>query len=684
MKILLAEDDNKLRDTLAEGLRNEGYEVTEVANGAAALEHISLGYDAAILDGLLPKMTGFDVAKQLRAKSPSTTIVLMSGVFKGAQQQTDHMNATGAKAYLVKPFDLKKLVDTLRPYAPPPGRPGGAAAEVSSSSSSPPAAAVSPLPAEGNLLEMPALFLGWRIHKEQQTGVLEMFAPGEKVRIFAYRGRAVFAQSTEPLLHIGVELLKEGTITAEQFQQSAELAVQRGVGLFEVLKGEGMATEQQMKAAYKGLVPRIVERTPALTGRFRWTATDAFQSIVPAASSSLIDAMFSGISKITEKELEPHVAPRRSLRLAPGDNWAEIAALLTQACGSDSLTRAINGRATIAQMLEVSPTAQERATRFRQVFVLMSTMAVRASEQAIAMASPPAPVAQVTRTRTPPPMQAPPPMSSSSSSSKLKPVFDSSADASLAFSPGDEAARARIEAKLKEIEGKNHWDVLGVTRGADAASTKKAFYALSRDFHPDSFAGLSLGSSQQKLEVVFSKIQEAYATLTDESKRGEYEAKTSIEAGGGSSDIAALFQAESDFQKVKGLYDRGDLAGGAKLIDKVVKIMANNEEAQGYKLFLDWWNTKNPTTAERVTRDLMELYKRAPAAHALGDFMGWIYMESGNLKYARATFKKVIEMEPKHIGANRGLTLANRKADDEAKAGQSGIGKFFGGGAKKS
>ena len=80
MKILLAEDDNKLRETLAEGLRNEGYEVTEVANGAAALEHVNGGYNAAILDGLLPKMTGFEVAKQMRIQAPNTAIILMSGV----------------------------------------------------------------------------------------------------------------------------------------------------------------------------------------------------------------------------------------------------------------------------------------------------------------------------------------------------------------------------------------------------------------------------------------------------------------------------------------------------------------------------------------------------------------------------------------------------------------------------
>jgi hypothetical protein len=139
------------------------------------------------------------------------------------------------------------------------------------------------LPAGGNLLEMPALYLGWRIFKEGQTGILDLFGTTEHARIFAYRGRAVFAQSSDPLLHVGVELLRDGTLTPDQFKQTTDLAVKRGVGIYDVLKAERFATEQQMKAVYKGLVPRIIERTPVLQGRFRWTATDAFQSIVPAS-----------------------------------------------------------------------------------------------------------------------------------------------------------------------------------------------------------------------------------------------------------------------------------------------------------------------------------------------------------------------------------------------------------------
>jgi len=403
---------------------------------------------------------------------------------------------------------------------------------------------------------------------------------------------------------------------------------------------------------------------------------------VPAASSSLLDAMLSGMVKATEKDLEPHVSPRRPLRLAPGDNWAEVTSLLVQACGSDSLTRAINGRATVAQMLEVSPTPQERAARFRQVFVLMSTMAVRASESVIPVAQ-----AQPAPARTPTPAPSPSGVSSgvsssassSLSSSKGKPSFNACGDAGLTFNANEQDARARIEAKFKEIEGKNHWEVLGVKRDVDGNGLKKAFYALSRDFHPDSFAGMQLGAAQQKLESVFSTIQEAYATLTDPNKKGEYEAKMSLEAGGGSSDVAAIFGAEHDFAKAKTIYDRGDFAGAQKIIDRVAIIMASHEEVRGYKLFLDWWQTKNAATGEKVIRELQGLYKAAPAQHALLDFQGWIYMEMGNFKYAKATFKKVLEAEPKHIGANRGLTAVNRKIDDGNKPTGGGLGKLFGG-----
>ncbi len=680
MRILLAEDDTSLRETLAEALRKQGYEVVAAANGAAAMEALADGtaFDGAILDGLLPKMTGFEVGEQIRATSPRTGIILMSGVFKGNAQQQDQIQKTGAKTFLVKPFDIPRLLDALKSFAPPPSpqATGGGGGSVATAS-----VEHQPLPAEGNLLETPPLFLGWRIQREHHTGILELFGSTDRARLFCYRGRAVFAQHSDLLLHVGIELLKEGIITPEQFKAACESAVTRATGIYDVLKSEGMATEAQLKLAYKALVPQIIERVSTLTGRFRWTASDAFTSVVPSASATIVDSMLTGIAKAQDKDLEPHVAPRRPLRLAPGDAWGEVTGLLQTFLGSDSLTRAINGRATIAQLLEVSPTPRERSLRLRQTYVLMSTMAVRASLEPIAIARP-----------QPAPEPAPQPSSSSSSVASSSPQSGSmasrrfaadaamsaaAADVGITFSDADKDARTRIQTKYAEIEGKTHFEVLGVDRKADPATLKKAYFALSRDFHPDSFAGLQLGAAQRQLETVFSAIQEAYAVLTDAEKRGEYEAKLNLEQGGGSSDIGAIFAAESDFNRIKNLVERGELVGAAKLIGKVASVLANNEEVQGYKLFLDWWATKNTTTAPGIIKELQNLQKAAPAAFSLNEFQGWIHLETGNLKSARAQFKRVIEADPRNAGADRGMRAVARKQEEADKAANSGLGRLF-------
>jgi curved DNA-binding protein CbpA len=505
----------------------------------------------------------------------------------------------------------------------------------------------------------------------------------EKARLFVFKGRLVFAQHSDQMLHIGIELMKDGTITPEQYKQSLELAVQRGIGLFDVLKGEGLATETQMRALYKGLVPRIGERVAAMTGKFRWFATDAFSSIVPTATVSLLECLLKSVSRAQEKDLDPHVAPRRQLRLAPGDTWPEVTALLQQACGSDSLTRAINGRATIAQMLEVSPTPQERLVRARQVFLLMSTMAVRASLEPIAMPGRPVAAAEPAPAPTPvhagaAPASAAVAASSASSAAvpsrtPVKPVVDANADVGVQFNPAEIEARDRIAAMFKQIEGRDFWEILGVKRGVDANTVKKAFYALSRDFHPDSFAGLRLGTAKAQLDHLFARIQEAYATLSDDNKRGEYEAKLKLEAGGGSSDVAAIFQAEGDFNRVKMLVERGELVGAAKVIDRVATVLAGNEEVRGYKAFLDWWGTKNPAQADQIIRDLGNWYKSHPSAHSLMEFQGWIYMETGDLKRSRLAFKKVVDVDARHAGANRGLRAVNAKIEEAEKAANSGL-----------
>lgn len=717
-KILLAEDDAALRETLAEALRAEGAEVIGVANGMQAHE----AWDAAaedpprlvILDALMPKMTGFDCAKLLRQKSPDVPIVFISGVYKSQAQQEDAREKYGSVAYLTKPVDTARLAEVVRPYLAGAGGAGGGGVE--------------PMPADGNLLECPPLYLLWRAGREYQTGILELFsATGERARVFVFKGRCALAQHSDPQLNVGVELVREGVIDADSYKQACELAVQRSTGLLDVLKGEGWVNDAQARAAYKALIPRVLERVVALAGRFRWVATDAFTNVVPASSVPMLDSLLAGLRKTSDRELDPHVSPRRPLRLAPGDHWSDFAGRLVEACGSDSLTRAINGRATIAQMLEAASSPGERTARYRQVFLLMSTMAVRASMEPIPMTGPPpAPTASapaaasaapapassayvppatyanpsgptpaasqsqrlsasaVASAAAAPPKPAGPtaggPTSAGSnlgSSMPTKPEIDPRADRELLFSDEESAARTKIQAKFDALDGQDFYAVLGVKPDVTPADAKKAYLALAREFHTDAFAGQNLGQAQIMLDHVFQVIQLAHSTIADERKRAEYDAKRSFEAAGASTDVAAILQAEAELHKAHLLVERGELQNAARILQGVVSVMPNNDEALGLQLYCNWWTTKSAATAPSVVKQLEEHFQKQPGALILKEFQGRIWTEVGDVNKAASAFRRVLESEPNHPGATRAMRALQRKKEEAEKKASSGLGKFF-------
>jgi tetratricopeptide (TPR) repeat protein len=64
------------------------------------------------------------------------------------------------------------------------------------------------------------------------------------------------------------------------------------------------------------------------------------------------------------------------------------------------------------------------------------------------------------------------------------------------------------------VARRDPWAILGVARGGDAKTLKRAYFKLSKDVHPDRFYGKRLGSFQHRLAVVFEAVSRAYAKLT--------------------------------------------------------------------------------------------------------------------------------------------------------------------------
>ena len=113
MKILIVEDETKLAQILQQGLKENGYVVEWIGDGAIGLEMaLSGSFDAVILDVMLPGLDGFEVLSQIRKKR-STLPVIMLTARTSVDDRVKGLDF-GADDYLSKPFDFKELLARLR------------------------------------------------------------------------------------------------------------------------------------------------------------------------------------------------------------------------------------------------------------------------------------------------------------------------------------------------------------------------------------------------------------------------------------------------------------------------------------------------------------------------------------------------------------------------------------------
>lgn len=112
-RVLLADDDRAIRESLSRALGLEGYDVVQASDGAAALSAAQNAQpDVAILDVMMPNIDGLTVCRVLRAERNRLPILMLT-----ARTETSDRVAgldAGADDYLAKPFDLDELLARIR------------------------------------------------------------------------------------------------------------------------------------------------------------------------------------------------------------------------------------------------------------------------------------------------------------------------------------------------------------------------------------------------------------------------------------------------------------------------------------------------------------------------------------------------------------------------------------------
>jgi DNA-binding response OmpR family regulator len=112
-KILIVEDEPNMVSGLRDNFEFEGYQVITAPDGVAGLERaLSETPDLVILDVMMPRMSGLDVCKQLKAKRPSVPIIMLTA--RGQEVDKVVGLELGADDYVTKPFSIRELLARVK------------------------------------------------------------------------------------------------------------------------------------------------------------------------------------------------------------------------------------------------------------------------------------------------------------------------------------------------------------------------------------------------------------------------------------------------------------------------------------------------------------------------------------------------------------------------------------------
>ena len=117
LRILVVEDEPQILQLVGEVLEEEGYDVTQAANGALALVAVSTdpAFDLPVIDMWMPVLNGWEFAAGLVERGIRIPLVVMTA----ASDARAYASEVGAIGFIVKPFDLENLLRVVRNALPP-------------------------------------------------------------------------------------------------------------------------------------------------------------------------------------------------------------------------------------------------------------------------------------------------------------------------------------------------------------------------------------------------------------------------------------------------------------------------------------------------------------------------------------------------------------------------------------
>ena len=233
----------------------------------------------------------------------------------------------------------------------------------------------------------------------------------------------------------------------------------------------------------------------------------------------------------------------------------------------------------------------------------------------------------------------------------------------------------KINDKFDQIKKSDFYGILEVPKDADFGRVQKAYITLAKVYHPDRVAQAGDEEIKHRMEVIFSKVNEAYQTLTDSKARVKYDtqkekAAATKEPGQGMGPRPE--EAKIQFQKAMVYLKKRDLVKAAEAIRWACDMDPEEGDYKAYRVYLDYERSEDAEEKklEEAKADMYAVYKSFLESFWAARLLANLLQKTGDMdNYGRALVR-ANKLNPSDHNTIRDLRLYRAREEKKSKEGR--------------
>jgi len=613
VKIGIIDDDQGSVQALSEYAVTLGYEVVSARDGEEGFQLFTRERpDILLLDGLLPKLHGFDLCRKIKEmpEGKETPILLISGVYKGHKYRMQSSKEYLADGYFEKPLNVQNLFTRIEDLT-------GNRADAGEGLNT--ARLHFKKLKDGTILRLLHTLYG-----ENRTGILYLEKGNIRKSIYFKDGYISFAVSNQKEERLGELLLSDHKISPMQYSEISQTMKETGKRLGLLLLESGRIDAATLETYLQRQLTNILHSV------FTWNSgyydfvpsTDHDEYITLKAAPAQV--IIRGVQKTyTAEMLERHFPEIHTVFVLSSDPRFRFQNIQLNE-KEEKILSLVDGSRSVEEIVHQAQLPSVMVRKFLYALFLCRIIHKKGAEEM------------------------------------------TEDDVDLMAGHGaeplmDEDQRSSILRKYIQVQSQNPYEILEISKTKDKKLIKQGFMKMAKTYHPDRYFHKLDDKYNDYIKVIFQRINQVYQELLQNISKTE---KETLKAAPSDPCLReppkdeSISRAENFFEKGMALSRQGDLEGAQNALISAIQVHPKETEyhIQLGLIFMEGADEQPDRLdlAESAFNYAMNLSSRDARPFF---YLGCVYKVRDDTDRSEQMFSRALERDPKYIEAMREIRL---------------------------